>query len=283
MSIKRILLPINGHDDVSAVADIAFALAGKVGAEVEVLHPHINYYEAVTSVTEGGSADQIMRDILRERERFERENEDAEKRYAALSDKFAKVPTKFVELSGRTSEIVAQRAFSSDLIAIGNATAFDSVFWRDVYDGALLQSARPSLIAPSEPNLEMMDRDNLASEIIIAWNGTAESARAFSAALPFFPTAKSVHLLTIGDNPEVSASAERMKDFAELHGADAGVTLLDIDGQSIAETILQEARKKPGTLLAMGAYSHARWREKIFGGVTEHILHHTPVPVLMAH
>ena len=73
MSIKRILLPINGHDDVSSVADLTFALAGKVGAEVEVLHPHVPYYEAVTSVSEGGSAEQIMRDIQRERERFARD------------------------------------------------------------------------------------------------------------------------------------------------------------------------------------------------------------------
>jgi len=283
MSIKRILLPINGHDDVGAVADLAFALAGKVGAEIEILHPHVAYYDAITSVSEGGSAEQVMRDIQRERDRFERENVAAEQRYTALSEKYPGITTTFVEMSGRTSNIVADRAFSCDLVAIGNANAFDTAFWRDVYDGALLHSARPSLIAPSDPSLEMMDRDNLAKDIVIAWNGSAESARAFSAALPFFATAQHVRLLTIGDNPASAASANRMKDFARLHGAQASVTVLNVEGQSVADTILQEARHKPGTLLAMGAYSHARWREKIFGGVTEYILHHTPVPVLMAH
>jgi nucleotide-binding universal stress UspA family protein len=33
----------------------------------------------------------------------------------------------------------------------------------------------------------------------------------------------------------------------------------------------------------MGAYSHYRWREKVFGGVTESVLQEMHAPVLMAH
>ena len=38
MSIKRILLPINGRDDMAPEADLAFGIARKTQADVEILH-----------------------------------------------------------------------------------------------------------------------------------------------------------------------------------------------------------------------------------------------------
>ena len=51
----------------------------------------------------------------------------------------------------------------------------------------------------------------------------------------------------------------------------------------VGKALLHEASKTPGTLLVMGAYGHWRWREWVFGGVTEEELRDTTVPVLMAH
>ena len=36
-------------------------------------------------------------------------------------------------------------------------------------------------------------------------------------------------------------------------------------------------------LLVMGSYSRSRMRERIFGGVTEHMLTHTKRPILTVH
>ena len=282
MSIKRVLLPINGLDDVKPVADLAFMLAERVGAEVEVLHPQTPFYDVITSVGESGSSMQIMKDIDSVKARFEQDIADAARCFSELSKAHGAVKSTYVEVAGPTSEIVAQRAFSSDLVAIGNAATFDSMFWRAVYDGALLHSTRPVLVAPSGDGAYDTSA-KFASEVLIAWNGTAESARAFTAAQPFFSVADQVQLLTVGDDKRVAETAHQMKEFAELHGATANVKLVRTDLASAAGTILDEASQRPGTLLVMGAYSHARWREKIFGGVTEHILHHAKVPVLMAH
>ena len=35
--------------------------------------------------------------------------------------------------------------------------------------------------------------------------------------------------------------------------------------------------------LVMGAYSHGRWRETLFGGVTRFMLGELGIPVLLAH
>lgn len=282
MSIKRVLNPINGRDDIAPVAHLAFDIARIVGAEVEVLHPFRPYYDVVTAVGDGGSPRQITRELQNAKTQFEQENIQARKLYDELVTANPDVKTAFVELSGRASEVVTQRAFSSDLIVLGNAATFDSEFWRDVYDGALIHSTRPVLIAPTNARLEA-ETGEFASELLVAWGGTAESARALTAAEPFFASAKEVRVLTISNDQRKIDTAEQMKEYARLHGANASVTIVNPDHKDIAQTLLSEASAKPGTLLVMGAYSHARWRERIFGGVTEHVLHHAEVPILMAH
>jgi nucleotide-binding universal stress UspA family protein len=39
----------------------------------------------------------------------------------------------------------------------------------------------------------------------------------------------------------------------------------------------------PADLLVIGAYSHSRMRQVVFGGVTEHVLDHAELPILMTH
>lgn len=46
----------------------------------------------------------------------------------------------------------------------------------------------------------------------------------------------------------------------------------------IARTIREET-----DLLVMGCYGHSRLREFVFGGVTQHVLRHMTVPVLISH
>lgn len=46
---------------------------------------------------------------------------------------------------------------------------------------------------------------------------------------------------------------------------------------------MRKCEEVGGALLVMGACSHARWQERIFGGVTEYVMHNARIPVLMAH
>ena len=54
-------------------------------------------------------------------------------------------------------------------------------------------------------------------------------------------------------------------------------------GRNAEKELEQAYRNAAGDLLVMGAYSRPRLRELIFGGVTEHMLFHTELPVLMLH
>ena len=59
---------------------------------------------------------------------------------------------------------------------------------------------------------------------------------------------------------------------------------LSPNGQTapIAQIMLGEAVHNGSDLLVIGAYSHARWRELLFGGTTRTLLTETLVPVLVS-
>ena len=47
------------------------------------------------------------------------------------------------------------------------------------------------------------------------------------------------------------------------------------------DILLSEATAMAANLLILGAYSHSRMRQVVFGGVTEHMLDYAELPVLM--
>jgi nucleotide-binding universal stress UspA family protein len=88
-------------------------------------------------------------------------------------------------------------------------------------------------------------------------------------------------MVTVAEQgPDPTAAA--MADYLKLAGLGVERSELAPDSRPVGEVLLSEAAGE-GALLVMGAYGRWRWREWVFGGVTRHVLHHTPVPVLMAH
>jgi nucleotide-binding universal stress UspA family protein len=74
-----------------------------------------------------------------------------------------------------------------------------------------------------------------------------------------------------------------MADYLALTGLSVETSRIASTSDTVGKALLLEASKTPGTLLVMGAYGHWRWREWVFGGVTQEALRDTVVPVLMAH
>ncbi len=55
----------------------------------------------------------------------------------------------------------------------------------------------------------------------------------------------------------------------------------DLDGLRLGEVFLREAERFKADLLVMGAYAQSPFRESLTGGVTNHVLSHAELPVLM--
>ena len=69
----------------------------------------------------------------------------------------------------------------------------------------------------------------------------------------------------------------------ERHGVSATVVRRSGKHADAGEAILEHARESGADLIVAGGYSHPRALEQVFGGVTRHLLEHSPIPVLFSH
>jgi nucleotide-binding universal stress UspA family protein len=282
MTIRKILVPIDGTDAARPPLALAFALARRFGARVDVLHARIDPLDAVSFAGEGMSGDVIQELIeLTEEQAIARAGTAralfaAESAKAAIDEGAAEVGrpmARFLEHLGREEDGVVMHGRLADLIVIARPlTGLDPAV-HAALNAALFASGHPVLV----PGREAASAD--FRRIMIAWNGSAEAARAVTAALPFLTEATQVTIAA----PPAETDARPAQDLAEYlacHGIGAEITVL-AHSRAAGESLLEASR--PFDLLVMGAYTHSRLWQLILGGVTRHMLEDAPLPLLMAH
>ncbi len=148
---------------------------------------------------------------------------------------------------------------------------------RKVLRAVLFQAGRPVLVAPpSEPV-------SLGRRPLLAWNGSALSARAAAIARNFFSDASEVGILSVRTQNGSGPSAQDLADYVGWHGLKPTVIEADLDNHRLGDVFLREAARFEADLLVMGAYAQSPFRESLTGGVTNHVLSHAELPVLMTH
>jgi nucleotide-binding universal stress UspA family protein len=171
---------------------------------------------------------------------------------------------------------------------VGNyARVFDiSVFGRpsdsggarlSTLEAALFEGGRPILIAPPNPPATIGDT------MVIAWNGSTETAHVVALGMPLLERAKRVYVLSIEGGMVPGPTGEELAAHLAANGISAEAVTRPAAKRSTGEAILAEAKDLGCDLLVKGAYTQSRLRQMIFGGATSHILAATEVPVLMAH
>ena len=144
-------------------------------------------------------------------------------------------------------------------------------------EAALFESGRPILIAPPTPPVR------LGETVLIAWNGSTETARAIAFALPILKNAARVVVLTVEGSIVQGPSGEQVVRYLELNGVSSKAVSVEPHRQSRGESILSHAAETGVDLVVKGAYTQSRLRQMIFGGATRHIISETTIPVFMAH
>ncbi|MEP6502565.1 MAG: universal stress protein [Betaproteobacteria bacterium] len=146
----------------------------------------------------------------------------------------------------------------------------------------VLHSTAPTLVIPHAGEFP-----DAGSQVLIAWNGSSEAARAVAAAMPLLQRARKVILVRCDtpvdvERPMTSAELDLPREWLGRHGVRVE-TWLEAAGTDAASALLSRAADFGADLLVMGAWGHARWTERVLGGVTRTILSSMTVPVLMAH
>ena len=170
-----------------------------------------------------------------------------------------------------------------DLIVLGQHDPNDrSDRSESTADHVVLESGSACLVVPYiGTTTEQIDN------VLVAWNGSMESARAVKDAVPILKQARRVEILTV--NPEQhkmeeeSAPAGGVRAFLAKHGVDAETHTIWNNQSDPGDVLLSYASDFSADLLVMGAYGRTRWREKVLGGFTRHLLDYMTVPVLMSH
>ena len=147
-----------------------------------------------------------------------------------------------------------------------------------VIEAALFESGRPVLLTPPDAPKQ------IATNIMIHWNGSTEQARVNAFAMPLLRLAKRVTVLTVIGGQEVPGpSVDQILRQLKYNDIVAEPVTVKLEGRSTGEAVLSAARARDCDLLIKGAFTRNRLRQMIFGGATSYIMEHADLPVLMAH
>ena len=121
--------------------------------------------------------------------------------------------------------------------------------------------------------------------VVVAWNGSRESARAVAESLPFLRQAKKVGVLTVEGEHQITDALKANDAVLHLrhHGIDAVKYRAIGEEDDTADVLIAECRSLGANLLVMGSYGHSRLHELLPGSTTSRMLRRSPFPLLIAH
>lgn len=181
---------------------------------------------------------------------------------------------------GFPAELMIEQARVADLLILGRRTDRVPFYGPDPAD-VLMASGRPVLVVPPAA-----PRTPVGWPAVIGWSESREARRAVAAALPMLRQTGTAHVLEICDDEDTTETQARLADVVAWlgrHGIAADGTVRARGDASCADAILNFAAERSAGLIVAGGYGHARLREWALGGVTQALLDHSPVCLLLSH
>ncbi len=293
MAVKTILVPILDAQSGRGAVSAAFLVAQPFNAHVvglDVSSSEVTAENIMHSRAALGMAGQEMQEFLLRsvdhsasqgaRDRRAMFEGLAREMHAETTDRpalYDTVTATFATLRGG-ADAVARKGHFFDLVVVTQPRSDPDHKYREIVRAVLFGSGRPVLVVREDPPQTIGER------LLIAWNESPLAARAAAISRQHFLRAKEVCVLSVIGGRRASSSAKNLADYLAWHGiTSATVREAELGEWRLGDVILQEVNAFGADLLVMGAYSQSPFRESLTGGVTNHILSHTEVPVLMTH
>lgn len=149
-----------------------------------------------------------------------------------------------------------------------------------IAEGLIFESGRPVLLLPPEGMA-----GHRFDDVLIGWDGSRAAARALAEALNLCAHAKTVTVVTVAGDKDLSGTAPSADVVRHLsrHGVAAKCIEVPLNEGNAGKALTAYCRQSGADLLVMGAYGHTRAREFLLGGATRTVLAEPGLPVLMAH
>jgi nucleotide-binding universal stress UspA family protein len=278
--MKAILVPLETHDLIPSMLQTALLFGRRFGSLVEgfALRPVLTEFVPVDMVggltwTQNDLVDQT--EATRARETFEAFMR--ERQVPLFAEPGGGLACRWYDTDSAGDALVGEYGRVFDVTVVGRPVSGQIAPRMSTLEAALFESGRPILIAPpTAPR-------TLGETIVIAWNGSTETARAIAFALPLLHQATRVVVLTVEGGMAPGPGGGQLVSYLQQNGIGAELMDAKPGRRSIGETILATAASLQSDLLIKGAYTQSRLRQMIFGGATSHILAAAALPVFMAH
>jgi nucleotide-binding universal stress UspA family protein len=176
--------------------------------------------------------------------------------------------------SGPTAIGIIGRAY--DLIVMPQPGALPKMP-ESVFETALFDSGRPVLVVPAGFS------GLVGKRVLFAWNGSTESARAISLAMPVLSRAESIDVLSVDGSMVPGPTSGEIAESLRSHGLNVTSQHVKPGSRTAGHTIVDTAIAGKCDLIVKGAYTQSRLRQMIFGGMTRHLILHSPLPVLFSY
>lgn len=183
----------------------------------------------------------------------------------------------WMELQGTGAVALAELARIFDVSVMHRPIPEQTTEWRTTCETVLFEGGRPLLlVSDSLP-------ERFGRRIVVAWNGSSETARAIAMSSSLLRSAEEVHVIEVEGGMVSGPKASQVACALKAGGVKAVSQSLQPGEGSVADAIMSYAGNVNADMIIKGAYTHSRLRALIFGGVTSDVFSKSALPVLFCH
>ena len=285
MAIKSILCIFGGAAHEHSAMNVTFQLGKLYGAQLRFIHltPDLASYAGLYAdgmMVDNNLIEQLQKDNQGQMEKA-RKLVVAAAEHHHVPVGMTEAPlhhasATFKQIMGVHDYLIANEGRLCDLIVLSgrNGAAYD------VLTPALFDTGRPVLIMPAKKNWEWQDKN-----IALAWDGSLQAARALYNALPLMNKVEKFYVLCGQKSSEpIDQEAEaNLRSYVQAHGIEPQIIRVTEGAHAVPDSLLARAKELKADLFIMGAYGHSQFREMVLGGMTDFMLKHADIPLLLSH
>ena len=285
--IKIILVPVDGTERSAGVLETALVIANRFGAHIKVVHVRertsepfmfsgmpASYREEFAKMS-SKAVDSVVDTVRAQFKAFCQQGRVKITRKPSTSKE---ITASLHVLEGDAETVLDKESRLVDVIAMSRPTKhrIGGPGVGELHESLMLHSGRPVLIVPPASEWQAHRVDHAA----IGWNNSVEASRALCMTLPWLAQMKKVSVLVSKKRePDVG----EVVDYLKRHGCKADYHVLTGRGTNVGKKMLGTCADIGAEFLVVGGFSHTRTRQRLFGGVTSHLLSNTNIITVMAH